>query len=688
MKKTMSFLLVVSLLAATSGFGSRNSSAQSPPPQSNQGGNSEDALAKALRKNWDKLPPQAKLAADPKGKEAWESLTPKQQAMLKRKIHELIGIEKGKSDKEKQDRLAQLKSWADVIKGEMPNKDEEGTLTYLDNSGRRHSFKAKRRDGSIKPRQGASLGAAQKGKGSDRLRPKAAGIASASWPRPAGGGGRIKTAPLFDENWASDSGVYDPKRPAGLRYARRATAAPLAAQAGCTNGPEQYIRNFYQSALARQPYASDLSYWLNAFGQAQAQGTLHQTAQNFGFAIFNSQEYANRGRLNSEFVYDSYRAWLLRDTEQAGWDFWTGQANQHGQAAVVPGFAYSMEFHNIVNSLCSVAAFDGDNDGLPESFENALADGFTPAYHVSQSEPDQYATFHDSPILNVKQRFGQTPVSHFRVLPLFNPIRFNPYTGRWESLLRIDYLSLWDHDSGFVGALCGLNLIPSGGGAHELDGERSAMLVSAPAVCDGNGCRVNLDPNAYSALSIYTAAHENTPVDHSDYWDFPHAPKPVGTHIDLWQALQKHSTYTYNPDYLPILTIEQQIAIFVVVEYLFYRVLCWGGGYDPFWHGFYWDDFFGYGWSPSCELWWYIFIAVNFYLVTLIYVCLVERFIEQGAQLAPLRINVGEPPGVSSFGIPGGQPINGSSFILDNTDRGFHLYEKLIEPLRFEHLIQ
>ena len=38
------------------------------------------------------------------------------------------------------------------------------------------------------------------------------------------------------------------------------------------------------------------------------------------------------------------------------------------------------------------------------------------------------------------------------------------------------------------------------------------------------------------------------------------------------------------------------------------------------------------------------------------------------------------------FGIAGGNPINGSSFILDNSDRAFHLYNKLIEPLRFESL--
>jgi hypothetical protein len=685
-------LLVASLLAATFSFGGRSSSAQSTNAQPNNNGKDEDELTKALKKNWDKLPPQAKLAADPKAKEAWERLTPKQQAMLKRKVHELLRTQKEKFDKEKQSRQAGLKTWDDVNKGEGPNKGEEATLTYVDNSGNRHSFKAKRRDGSVRPQRGGDVGAAQGRKGGqaagpDQLGAPAKGFTAAASPRPAGRAGRPGAATPWQENWAFDPGGPDLKRPEGFRYARAALATGLAPQAGCTRGPEQFIRNFYEKALARQPNPSELSYWLNAFAWAQGQGTLISTARDLGSAIFLSQDYANRGRSNYEFVYDAYRAYLFRDPEQAGWDFWTGQADAHGQAAVVPGFGYSIEFHDRVSEVCNVSSFDGDNDALPDNFENALADGFTPAYHVSQFEPDQYATFENSPTLTIKQRHGQTPVSHFRVLPLFNPIRFNPNAGRWESLLRIDYLSLWDHDSGFVGELCALNLLEGGGFAHELDGERSAMLVSAPAVCDGNGCGINLDPNAYSALSVYTAAHEGTTFDHSDYWDFPNSPRPVGTHLDLWQSLQKHSTYTFNPDYSPIVTIELQVLIFVIVEYLFYRVLCWGG-YDPFWDSFYWDDFFGYGWSPSCEQWWYIFIAVNYYIVTLLYVCLVERFHEQGAALAPLRINVGEPSGVSSFGIPGGQPLNGSAFVNDNSERAFHLYEKLIEPLRFESLIQ
>src|SRR3989440_8765126 len=54
-------------------------------------------------------------------------------------------LEKGKADKEKLARLASLKTWDDVLKSEGPDKGEDATLTFVDNSGGRHSFKARQR---------------------------------------------------------------------------------------------------------------------------------------------------------------------------------------------------------------------------------------------------------------------------------------------------------------------------------------------------------------------------------------------------------------------------------------------------------------------------------------------------------------------------------------------------------------
>lgn len=291
---------------------------------------------------------------------------------------------------------------------------------------------------------------------------------------------------------------------------------------------------------------------------------------------------------------------------------------------------------------------DADGDTLPESFENALADAFTPIYHVSQYEPDQFATFVPNSVTQIVQnRFGQNPVSHFRVQPL--GFYYNYYNQR-VSVLRIDYLTLWDHDSGLVtGGACdafpGLNEL-EGIQSHNLDNERSAVLVAAPA----SGNSYNLDPNAYSAYSYYTAAHEGAPNDKSRYIDFPTNPIPAGLHIHLALSLSKHATYTFNPDYLTL-----------VPDYVIYSVIA---GVDlACYYGTFNDYDLGYGD--------YLCLAAMYYAYGLFYGCAVERFVDQGGSFANIRINVGEP----------NNPINGALFIQNDTAESFRLYSKLVNPV-------
>ena len=285
---------------------------------------------------------------------------------------------------------------------------------------------------------------------------------------------------------------------------------------------------------------------------------------------------------------------------------------------------------------------DADVDGLPEDFENSLADAFTPVYHISASEVNNFATFHNSVPQEPLQLFGPNPVSHFRVQPLgFAYTASNQLV----SVIRIDYLTLWDHDNGLVtGGGCslfpGLNLL-EGMKPHRIDNERSAVLVAAPVW----GYSFNLDPWAYSAYDYYTAAHENEPNSKSSYHT-PYTPVPAGWHLRLASSLSKHATYTFNPDYLSLLP-----------DYVIFGVLasadlaCYFAAFDS------WLD-----WRN------YVCLAAIYYAYGLIYECAVERFIDQGGRFADIRINVGEP----------NSPINNSAFIQDNTHK---LYDKLVTPL-------
>jgi hypothetical protein len=228
-----------------------------------------------------------------------------------------------------------------------------------------------------------------------------------------------------------------------------------------------------------------------------------------------------------------------------------------------------------------------DGDGLPDNFKNQLADAFTPLYHVSAGEQDQFGTYANNPL---KETFdvpnGQNPLSYFRVKPLAITTDQN---GVAQGFLRIDYLTLWNEDDGVVdtpacdvasaatGGYIGSNAkgLPPGSGRvgrgiaglvgalfgydiehlillighHMLDHEHSAVLVAAPAV---NGS-YNLDPALYSAVSYYTAAHEGLILfDHSMYLS-PAQPVPAFNHISLSLSQSKHSTYAFNPDRYPLI---------------------------------------------------------------------------------------------------------------------------------------
>jgi len=114
---------------------------------------------------------------------------------------------------------------------------------------------------------------------------------------------------------------------------------------------EQYVRNFYQKALDRQPNSTELNSWLSTLQTAYAQGTSQfwTAMQNLGGAVFTSQEYANRNRTDHWYVYDLYQAYLWRDPDAGGWAHWEANTASVGRNATRAGFDWSVEFEMHVN---------------------------------------------------------------------------------------------------------------------------------------------------------------------------------------------------------------------------------------------------------------------------------------------------------------------------------------------------
>lgn len=146
-------------------------------------------------------------------------------------------------------------------------------------------------------------------------------------------------------------------------------------------------------------------------------------------------------------------------------------------------------------------------------------------------------------------------------------------------------------------------------------------MVAAPV----SDYTYNPDPGAYSTYYVYTAAHEFTVADQSRYLDLYNSPVPAYYHVNLALSLSKHSTYTFNPNYLPLTPWYIIFETYNSLDFLYY------------------SGIIGY----------YQYLAYTFLADDVFYSCIVERFSDQGGQFAGIRINVGEPY----------NPINNSAFI-------------------------
>ena len=130
----------------------------------------------------------------------------------------------------------------------------------------------------------------------------------------------------------------------------------------CYKPIAQFVKDFYQGALHRQPTAGELSAWTATLGQAQAQGSgqLLAAAQSLGSTLFNSGEYAGVGTSNAQFVADLYTGYLQRTHDLEGYNFWLSILNnENDRAHLILAFAGSGEFGGNVAALCAAPATGG-----------------------------------------------------------------------------------------------------------------------------------------------------------------------------------------------------------------------------------------------------------------------------------------------------------------------------------------
>lgn len=130
---------------------------------------------------------------------------------------------------------------------------------------------------------------------------------------------------------------------------------------------DQFAQNFLRWGLGRQPRGDEGSYWSDIMRAAypKGQGSMLLAMREFGMTVFESAEYASRGRSDHWYVYDLYKSYLMREPDPQGWAWWESRVPEMGREQLRHAFDESIEFNNIVATLTA--------DGTPSAAVSSLA---------------------------------------------------------------------------------------------------------------------------------------------------------------------------------------------------------------------------------------------------------------------------------------------------------------------------
>ena len=159
-------------------------------------------------------------------------------------------------------------------------------------------------------------------------------------------------------------------------FAVSAVLMPRTARMQQPQSPRSYddfIIRAYQGAYGRSPTCTERQNEYNNLVNAAASGTLLHESQRFVATLFETQssfdaqdyytylqtsEYNARNQqdLNdtthlTAFVTDLYHAFLQREPDTDGLNFWVANAQNEGRKKVIIAFEVSIEFGDLVNQL-------------------------------------------------------------------------------------------------------------------------------------------------------------------------------------------------------------------------------------------------------------------------------------------------------------------------------------------------
>lgn len=110
-------------------------------------------------------------------------------------------------------------------------------------------------------------------------------------------------------------------------------------------GATKFVVRLYRTVLKREPESAGLDYWVELIGTNEI--TPYEAAER----MVNSPEFINAKYSDEEYVDILYRAFLDREADYAGKEYWLEKLSSGiSRNEVLRGFAYSPEFIGIAHS--------------------------------------------------------------------------------------------------------------------------------------------------------------------------------------------------------------------------------------------------------------------------------------------------------------------------------------------------
>lgn len=131
-----------------------------------------------------------------------------------------------------------------------------------------------------------------------------------------------------------------------------------------TTTAANYVPQAWAGVLAHSPNDDEWAYWTNRMSNAipQGQALALGEAKALNHSLFYSQEYIARNRTDAEFLADCYVAYLLREPDAGGFNYWLAAMQndyaegRNGRDHLIRAFEESAEFGQVVSRINSPEA--------------------------------------------------------------------------------------------------------------------------------------------------------------------------------------------------------------------------------------------------------------------------------------------------------------------------------------------